>query len=103
MTTAIPDDDALLELVYAAIDEYNASATTALTKTPETALYGGDSTIDSLGLVHLIIALEQNVFDQTGLSLALAADKAFSPTRSPFRDVVSLVSYLRERLQEGEA
>jgi hypothetical protein len=102
VTIAIPDDDTLLELVYAAIDEYNASAEIAVAKSGETALYGGASTINSLGLVHLIIALEQQVLDRTGVSLALATDKAFSQTRSPFRDVHSLLSYLRQRLQEGE-
>ncbi|MDB4973959.1 MAG: hypothetical protein JWN48_2300 [Myxococcaceae bacterium] len=101
MSRAFKDAE-LLELVYAAIDEYNASAEVPLAKSEDTALYGGGSPVDSLGLVHLIIALEQNVFDQTGLSLALAADKAFSPTRSPFRDVGSLVAYLRARLEEGE-
>jgi hypothetical protein len=94
------DDAALLELVYAAIDEYNASSSVELTKTPETPLYGSNA-LDSLGLVHLIIALEQNVLDRTGRTLALAADKAFSQSRSPFRDVSSLVAYLRQRLQEG--
>jgi hypothetical protein len=95
------NDDALLELVYAAIDEYNASASVPLEKAPDTSLYGGDA-LDSLGLVQLIIALEQNVLDHTGRALALAADKAFSPARSPFRDVGSLVAYLRQRLQQED-
>jgi hypothetical protein len=95
------DDAALLELVYAAIDEYNASASVPLAKTEETVLYGGEA-LDSLGLVQLIIALEQNVLDRTGRALALASDKAFSQARSPFRDVTSLAAYLRQRLQQED-
>ncbi len=95
------DDEALRQLVYDAIDEYNASATRALGKTPDTVLFGS-SALDSLGLVQLIIALEQNLLDRTGRALALASDKAFSQVRSPFRDVGSLVAYLRLRLEQEE-
>ncbi|HEX5658077.1 MAG TPA: hypothetical protein VFX59_12820 [Polyangiales bacterium] len=93
------DDESLLGLVHAAIDEYNESATVPLGKAEDTPLYGGGA-LDSLGLVQLIIVLEQHVLDRTDRALALAADKAFSPARSPFRDVASLVAYLRQRLQE---
>lgn len=102
MTTPIPDDAALLELVYAAIDEYNASAKVPVHKAPNSALYVAGSSVDSLGLVHLIIALEQHLLERTGVALALAEDRAFSPTRSPFRDVGTLLAYLRSRLQAGD-
>jgi hypothetical protein len=99
VTTPIPDTDALLELVYAAIDEYNASASVPVPRAPDSLLYGSGGSVDSLGLVHLIIALEQHLLERTGLSMALAEDRAFSPTRSPFRDVTTLVLYLRQRLE----
>ena len=98
MTAPAIDDAALLALVYAAIDDHNELATTPLAKTPETQLYGAGGGLDSIGLVNLIIALEQHLLDRTGIALALAEDRAFSAHRSPFRDVGSLVSYLRERL-----
>lgn len=101
MTTRFPGDAALLEMVYAAIDDFNGTAKAPLVKAPETDLFGERGPLDSLSLVHLIIALEQQALDRTGLSLALADEKAFSPTRSPFRDVSSLVHHLRDRLAEA--
>jgi len=98
-----PTKEELLALIYAAIDEFNASALAdqQLEKTPEAALFGAQGKMDSLSLVHLIVALEEQVWGRTGLALALADEKAFSQTRSPFRDVGALLVHLGERLKES--
>lgn len=102
MTDDQPTTQDLLDLVHRAIDDFNASAPEgrSLRKDPDAPLFDGSGALDSLGLVHLIVALEQQVYDATGLSVALADEKAFSLSRSPFRDVSSLLQHLRERVGE---
>lgn len=102
MSDPQPSAQQLLDLVYLAIDDFNASVPPErhLPKAPDAALFDGGGALDSLGLVHLIVALEQHTYDRTGLSLALADERAFSRSRSPFRSVSSLVEHLRERVGE---
>jgi len=64
-------------------------------------LYGHGSSLDSLGLVRLLIDIEQRVNDRYGLSVALMDEKAMSQKQSPFRTVNSLADYL-VRLIEGQ-
>src|SRR5690348_15008035 len=59
----------------------------------DTRLYGPDGPLDSLGLVSLILDVEQAVNDRAGAHLVLADEHAMSQRRNPFRDVDSLATY----------
>ncbi len=63
------------------------------TVTSDTALFGPDGVLDSIGLVTLIVAVEQAVEDRYGAVVALADEKAFSQKNSPFRTAASLAEY----------
>lgn len=65
----------------------------------ETHLLGGQSTIDSIGLVTLIADLEGDIQREFGKSVALADEKAMSRTLSPFRKVGTLIEYIDEKLR----
>lgn len=65
---------------------------------PETALLGRNGVVDSLGLVSVIVAVEQAISDQLGLSVSLADERAFSQKSSPFRSVGTLAAYAAEVL-----
>ena len=65
---------------------------------PPTALLGRQSVLDSMGLVHLLAALEERIAAETGQDLVLADDKAMSAVVSPFRSVQSLARFIAERL-----
>ncbi len=52
-----------------------------------TVLVGSDAVIDSLGVVSLIVEVEQRVEGELGVSITLANDKAMSAKNSPFRTV----------------
>jgi D-alanine--poly(phosphoribitol) ligase subunit 2 len=71
----------------------------ALGQGPETRLYGRQGALDSLGLVSLIVALEQALEDEFQVTVALADEKALSQARSPFRTIRSLAEYAQERVQ----
>jgi acyl carrier protein len=59
----------------------------------ETRLFGRDGLLDSLGLVTLVVAVEQAIADEYGVSVSLADDRALSQRHSPYRTVGSLAEY----------
>jgi acyl carrier protein len=69
--------------------------------TDETHLIGGQSPLDSIGLVTLIADLEGDILAATGKSVTLADEKAMSLTLSPFRKVGTLIAYIDAKLSEA--
>ena len=55
--------------------------------------------MDSLSLVTLILIVEEKVFDELGVTITIADDKAMSQKRSPFRNVSSLAEYANTLIQ----
>ena len=64
---------------------------------PDAPLFGRDGQLDSMGLVALIIDIEEALSD-AGHNIILTNERAMSGTRSPFKDVPTLVAYIEERL-----
>ena len=69
--------------------------------TDETHLIGGQSALDSIGLVTLIADLEGDIQREFGKVVVLADEKAMSRTLSPFRKVGTLVEYIEAKLSEA--
>lgn len=61
---------------------------------PETALFGPEGILDSLGLVALIVDVEEAIAERTGVAITLGDDRAVSQRSSPFRTVGSLAEYI---------
>ena len=70
-------------------------------KSLTTVLYGEKGKLDSLGLVNLIVAVEQKIQDEFGLTITLATERAMSQENSPFRSVQSLLNYTTLLLEEN--
>jgi hypothetical protein len=66
---------------------------------PDAVVFGQGSPLDSLGLVGLLIDIE-DVLGDRGVHVALSDARAMSQTRSPFRDVPSLVAYISDLLEQ---
>jgi acyl carrier protein len=64
-----------------------------LAVTADAPLFGPGSPLDSLGLVGLIVDIEDALRDR-GVDLELSDARAMSQARSPFRDVPALVAYI---------
>ena len=69
----------------------------------ETVLVGTDAVLDSLGVVSLIVEVEQRVESEHGASVTLANDKAMSQRNSPFRTVAVLTDHLVAMVAEVSA
>lgn len=93
----------IIEAVFAAIDETNAQlgGEARLAKSLDAPLFGAGAPLDSIGLVNLIVTVEEEVLDRLDVSVILANEKALSRPKSPFRSVGSLVDYIDEVVGDG--
>ena len=66
-----------------------------------TILFGRGGKLDSLGLINLIVAIEQNVEDEFDMIVTLANEQAMAQKHSPFETVSSLTNYI-EILVDGD-
>jgi len=71
--------------------------------TDDTVLVGSDAVLDSLGVVSLIVEIEQRVEGEHSVSVTLANDKAMSQRNSPFRTVGVLSDHVVAMVLEARA
>jgi len=67
----------------------------------ETRLFGKEGLFDSLGLVALIVDVEQGLADAADVAVTLGDDRAMSQSHSPFRSVGSLADYAMTLINEN--
>ncbi len=96
------DRDKVLEALYGAVDAFNeeAPAEQQLKKHPDTKLFTSGGVLDSMGLVHFIIAAEEALETAFSAPISLASESAMSLRRSPYRTLGSLADYAAQVLQE---
>jgi acyl carrier protein len=66
----------------------------------DAVIFGAGSLLDSMGLVSLLIDIEDALRAQ-GVEVSLSDDRAMSQTRSPFRSVPRLVEFISSLVQAG--
>ena len=71
--------------------------------TGDTVIVGKDAVLDSLGVVSLIVEVEQRLEGGHGISVTLANDKAMSQKNSPFRTVAVLTDHVMAMATEASA
>lgn len=65
-----------------------------------TRIFGGDSPFDSMGVVNIIIRVEEGILEIYNVSVSLADERAMSRSRSPFRSIGTLADYIMEVLNK---
>lgn len=92
-----------LEIVLASLQEVFAQTGVAAPAAvgEDTVLVGTDAVLDSLGVVSLIVEVEQRLEAEHGISVTLANDKAMSARNSPFRSVGVLTDHVMAMAQEA--
>jgi acyl carrier protein len=68
----------------------------------DTTIVGPSAVLDSLGVVSLIVEIEQRLELEHDLSITLASDRAMSQRSSPFRTVGVLADYMLEVINDIE-
>jgi len=95
--------DKILSLIIEAANELNQQLENKIPidRGADAPLYGQDGVLDSLGLVSLVVSVEQAIEDQNGARITLADESAMSQNRSPFRTIGSLAEYAERLIQKG--
>ena len=88
--------------VLEAIAEFNQAEGTSVPVAADTVLMGEGGALDSLGLVRLVMAVEQKLEDAFGVPVSLTDEKAMSQRNSPFRSVAALTEYAASLLSEAK-
>ena len=91
----------IIEIIFNSIDEINEQNETHLVKNEKTKLFGRDSDLDSLGLVNLIVSVEENINERLNVSISIVDEKAMSQKKSPFKSVETLTDYLIQLLNQA--
>ena len=84
--------DLIIAILKNMADEFEYEA--LANPSAETAIYGNNGGLDSLGLVSFITDLEQSLSDELGINVVLADEKTMSMRNSPFKDVATLTQYI---------
>ena len=71
-----------------------------ISKTSKTVLFGKSGQLDSLGLVNLLVIIEQNIEDEFDINITIADERAMSQKHSPFITIGTLVTYINIILNE---
>ncbi len=92
-----------LDIVLASLQEVfgQTDAPPPATIDDNTVLVGNDAVVDSLGVVSLIVEVEQRLEAEHQVSVTLANDKAMSQRNSPFRTVGVLTDHVVAMAEEA--
>ncbi len=92
----------ITKLIFEIIDDINQQLPRKhnLKKSLDTSLFGPTGNLDSLGIVNLIVAVEQKIREVFGVRITLANERAMSQNDSPFETIGTLVDYIYSLLQE---
>jgi len=88
------------EIIFKCVDETNIEDGTNISKDLNIILMGTDSEIDSLGLVNLIVVIEEAINIEFDVSITLADEKAMSQRISPFKTLDTLSNYVTSLLNK---
>ena len=90
------DRSALIDLIITSIQDYCATAPSASGAPirPSTHLFGPEGVLDSVGLVSVVVDVEQRIRDEHRIDVSLMNDVAMSQSRSPFRTPETLADYI---------
>jgi acyl carrier protein len=96
--------EAILEVVLDTVRGYRLAM---LAKDDEvgadTQLFGRNGVLDSMGLVSVIVELEQRLSDLSGTEVSLMNDRAMSRRDNPFRTPRALADYAQAQLSGTSA
>ena len=69
---------------------------------PDAVLSGDGGALDSLGLVTLILLVEQGAAERLGVQISLSDDRALSQEENPFGSANALAAYIARLVEEKQ-
>ena len=94
----------ILKGIYVAIDEVNEQLPEDqnLEKSLETVLLGSSGKLESVNLVNLLVAIEENIEEAFDIPISITDERAVSEKNSPFRTVETLCNFMLNLLDEKQ-
>lgn len=65
-------------------------------------LFGEGGVLDSLGLVTLILAIEEMIELEMGVAITIVSEKSMSARKSPFATIGSLTEFIASLIEEKQ-
>jgi acyl carrier protein len=92
----------ILGMVYTALDESDAQSLNGapVEKTPEAPLLGSDQGVDSLTIVNLVVAIEEQIQKKMGKTVVLVDEDSMALQEHPFRTLGTLATYVEKVIQK---
>jgi acyl carrier protein len=92
----------VMDAIYKALEDINRQrpASDQLALAPDTPLVGPHAKLDSLGLVNLIVAVEQHVADDLDAEIVLSEDRTLAEADTVMADVTALTRHVKILIQE---
>jgi len=90
----------ILEAIYSAVDEINNQLPTAqqLAKQEDTIILGEGGTLDSLGTIQLLVAIEEHIATSVGGNIDLMDGNLLSLQDGSLQSIDSLTHFITEKL-----
>jgi len=85
-----------LEIVYAAIDGVNEQLEDdeKIIKALGTLIFGSEGGVDSLTIVNLVVAVEEEIHVRSGKSVTLVDEEVLAKDVGPFHSVETLAAHV---------
>lgn len=90
----------VINTIFNAIDDVNKMAPpeAQLTKNLSSILLGNGGVLDSLGLINLIVTIEEKIQDNFNIQAVILDEDALANPEGPFSTVGTLVEWVMKRL-----
>ena len=90
------------KIIYKVMENLNESTLEQASKLAldkQTKLFGDGSLLDSLGLINLIVGIENELEEEFGVQIILVTEESLDLEVNPFSTVDSLSKYITEKLR----
>ena len=90
-------NEKIIDIIDLSIDSINKDLNLKLNKTDDTEIIGGNSPLDSLGVLSFVMELEKNIEEILDLEISLVNDDFLSGD-SPLKNIKELKKHLEKIL-----
>ena len=90
-------NEKIIDIIELSINSINKDLSLNLTKTDDTEIIGGNSPLDSLGVLSFVMELEKNIEEILDLEVSLVNDDFLSGD-SPLKNIKELKKHLEKIL-----
>ncbi len=97
------DEETALGIVLSCLREAMEQLGTTGETGRDTVIVGQGAVLDSIGVVSLIVDIEQRLEMEHSISVTLASERAMSQRSSPFRTAGLLAEHVCATIAEGQA